>query len=238
VVRKKIRFIGMILVLLFGVVWIGSNGRRAVTAVADDTPVKELELEGYLITAHSANEQGDPSKISKECIRMPECAASGYGISVRQVDGKFQFFKFDENGQKLAGEILVKTTKINGITVIAKGILAGNILKITSLVEKGIQKPVIVELTGWLIDRCCSGTKDPASHTTECLRMESCAATGFGLLEKQKDGSFKFYQFDDKGHNLAVRYLKKVVQKDNVTIIVKGSWDGNILKVATLAEQK
>jgi hypothetical protein len=95
-----------------------------------------------------------------------------------------------------------------------------------------------VELEGWLIDKCCSGTKEPVGHTTECLRMESCAATGFGILEKRKDGSFKFYQFDAKGHNLAVDFLKNFPDKDNVAIIVKGIWDGNILKVSALSRKK
>lgn len=228
----------MIVILLSCAVWIGLNGRLTVAVAADNAPVKEQEFEGYLITEHSANEHDDPSMISKECIQMPECASSGYGISVKQADGKYRFFKFDGNGQERAKEILAKTTKTNGIILIAKGIPEGETLKVAFLQEKGLQTPVTVELTGWLIDKCCSGTKDPVRHTTECLRMESCTATGFGILEKQQDGTVKFYKFDEKGHNLAVNYLKKVTQKDNVAITVKGVWDGSILKVSALMEKK
>jgi hypothetical protein len=226
------------MVLLSCAVWIDLNGRLTVAVAADNTLIKEQEFEGYLITEHSTNDHDDSSKISKECIQMPECSSSGYGISVKQDDGKYRFFKFDGNGQELAKEILAKTAKTNGIIVIAKGILEGEILKVVFLQEKAIQTPRAIELNGWLIDKCCSGTKNPVKHSLECLRMESCAATGFGILEKQRDGSFKFYQFDEKGHNLAVNYLKKVTQKDNIVIFVKGVWDGNILKVSILTEKK
>jgi hypothetical protein len=67
--------------------------------------------------------------------------------------------------------------------------------------------------------------------------MDSCAATGFGILEKQQDGSFKFYKFDEKGHNMAVNYLKKITKKNNITFRVKGIWDGDRLKVSWPAEK-
>ena len=219
-------------VISFSSEWPGS------AVAAEEKMVMEQEFEGYLVTAHSSTENEDPAKISKECILMPECAASGYGISVKQEDGKYRFFKFDANGQKLANEILVKTNQKSGIVLIAKGVLEGEILKVASLTEKIIQTPVAVELNGWLIDKCCSGSKDPVSHTVDCLRMKSCAATGYGILVQQPDGIFKFYKFDVEGHNLAVELLKKVTQKDNLTITVKGIWDGAVLKVFTTVINK
>jgi uncharacterized protein YxeA len=233
-INKKIGFTFMAVMMVAVVILTLTGGWRPARASAE--MVMDQEYEGFLIKAHSSNEQDDPSKITKENIQMPECATSGYGISVKQTNGKYQFFKFDENGQKLAKEILTKTTKASGIVIIIKGTLDGDTLKVTTLTEKIIQPPVIVELTGWLIEKSCSGTDDPAKHTKECCLMKDCAASGYGITVKQPDGSFKFYKFDQKGHNLAAAYLKKTNKKDNLTISVKGFWDGEILKVTSFAE--
>ncbi len=195
------------------------------------------DYEGYLTTAHSANMHDDPEKITKECILMPECAASGYGVSVKQADGTYKFYKFDTKGQELAKDILVKTKRDAGIQIIATGILEEGPLKISALSEKIKEAPVVVELTGWLIDKCCSGTTDPAKHTLKCLQMESCAATGYGILVSQTNSSFKFYKFDPQGHKRAVEYVKKTTKKDNIAITVKGTWNGEILKVSSFDEK-
>jgi hypothetical protein len=233
-IQKKVGFIFMTVLLIAWAAFSISGGWNPTITAA--TMEMDQEYEGFLITAHSSNEHDNPSKITKENILMPECAASGYGISVKQANGKYQFFKFDENGQKLAKEILAKTTKASGIVIIVKGTLDGQTLKVTSLGEKALQAPVILELTGWLIEKSCSGTDDPAKHTKECCLMKDCAASGYGITLKQPDGSFKFYKFDQKGHNLAAVYLKKTNKKDNLTISVKGVWDGDILKVTSFAE--
>jgi hypothetical protein len=155
----------------------------------------------------------------------------------RQAGGKYLFHKFNENGQKLAREILAKTVRTSGIVIIATGSLDGETLQITSLTEKAAQEPVAVELTGWLFDKCCSGNTAPAKHTLECLRMKSCAATGYGILVKQPAGSFTFYKFDDKGHRSAVDYIQKINKKDDIAVVIKGIWDGAVLKVIWFHEK-
>ncbi|HBF38051.1 MAG TPA: hypothetical protein DDW50_12090 [Firmicutes bacterium] len=230
--RKKLYFIMLLSIFTVFGAWIGKQPVLTTEAMAMDQ-----EYEGYLITAHSSGMHENPGKITKECILMPECAASGYGISVKQSDGSYQFYKFDGNGQKLAKDILAKTAKESGILVIAKGTLDGGILKVTSLTEKILQKPVAIVLSGWLIETSCNGTNDPDKHTKECCLMKDCAASGYGIIVKQADGSFTFYKFDAKGHQLAADYLNKTAKKDNLTITVKGIWDGDILKVLSFAEK-
>jgi hypothetical protein len=59
---------------------------------------------------------------------------------------------------------------------------------------KEMPQGLTLELTGWLMDQCCSvKTKDPAKHTRTCNVMESCAASGYGIIVKFTDGSSKFY---------------------------------------------
>jgi hypothetical protein len=229
--RKKFCFALWIVLIAFGG-WLGS-----LYALKAEGMVMPQDYEGYLTTSHSVNMHDDPEKITKECILMPECAASGYGISVKQADGTYKFYKFDAKGQDLAKDILDKTRKAAGIWILASGILNESTLKISALSEKIKEAPVVVELTGWLIDKCCSGTTDPVKHTLKCLQMESCAASGYGILVSQTNGSYKFYKFDPKGHNLAVEYVKKSAKKDNITIKVKGTWDGDILKVSSFTER-
>ncbi len=230
-VVKRTKLYSLIAILLLSSVWGSWSGFQ--WSAGAEALVMAQEYEGYLTTTHSVNMHDDPEKITKECILMPECAASGYGISVKQVDGTYKFYPFDGKGQELAKDILAKTSKTAGIRIVASGRLEGVILKVSTLSEKVIAEPAAVELTGYLIDKCCNGTTDPAKHTLKCLQMDSCAATGYGVLVQQTNGKFKFYKFDPKGHNLAVEYVKKATQKDNITITVKGTWDGDILKVSS-----
>ena len=93
-------------------------------------------------------------------------------------------------------------------------------------------------LEGWLIDKCCSGTTDPAKHMRQCNLMETCAATGYGILVKQADGGFIFYPFDKPGQQLAKDYLRKTTKSDNLLIVVKAKWDGNVLSDIALTEKQ
>ncbi len=93
-----------------------------------------------------------------------------------------------------------------------------------------------ITLEGWLIDKCCSGTPDPVKHTRQCNLMETCAATGYGILVKQTDNSLKFYPFDKTGQQLAKDYLQHTTRSNNLRIAIKAKWDGNVLSEIVLTE--
>ncbi|MDP4182224.1 MAG: hypothetical protein Q8942_14190, partial [Bacillota bacterium] len=94
----------------------------------------------------------------------------------------------------------------------------------------------IIELKGWLIDADCSGVSNPASHTTACLKMPSCLASGLGILVLQPDATYKFYKFDVEGHKLAEKIVFSTIKENNVTIAAEGSYNGEIFTVKTIYE--
>lgn len=196
-----------------------------------------IELMGWLIDQDCFPKAKDPAKHTRACNLMESCAASGYGIAVNQPDGSYKFYKFDKKGDALAADYLKKTTKENNLTIMVQGTWDGAVLQVTSFMECNEPIPVAVDLMGWLIDKhCAEMTKDPATHTRSCNLMENCAASGYGAMVKQADGSYKFYKFDQKGDSLAADYLKKTTKENNLTIMVKGAWDGTILQVTSFME--
>jgi uncharacterized protein YxeA len=95
----------------------------------------QVNLEGYVIDEHCFSMK-DPSTETVKCLKMEKCEASGYGIAVNQQDGKYKFYKFDANGHKLTKEIINKTDKTEKLTIVVKGKLEGETLKISKIQEK------------------------------------------------------------------------------------------------------
>lgn len=93
------------------------------------------------------------------------------------------------------------------------------------------------ELSGWLIDKHCSGkVSDPAAHKVMCAKMESCQMSGFGILVPQNNGEFKFYKFDQNGHNLAKGIVERTKKENNLSIKVTGVIEGELFKVISITE--
>lgn len=204
--------------------------------------VGEKDYKGVLYTSCCVKKA--PDKESKKCLSMPGCAANGYGVKIINADSTYVYYKFDAAGQKLAKEnILDKTVKEANITVTVKGIEGESedgTLKVLSISEyntEEVQKSSEtkeVSLTGTLIDKHCFAFGDPESDTIECLRMESCAASGYGIAVKQADGSYLFYKLDEQGQKSAAEILKNTDKESNIVITVKGLWNGEILKVTSI----
>ena len=89
-----------------------------------------------------------------------------------------------------------------------------------------IAKPKKTKVTGFLIDKTCSGNvakKDnpmeaAAGHTKKCALMEKCVASGLGVFA---DG--KFYELDDAGKTLAKAFLEKSTLDKGVEVTVEGT---------------
>ena len=84
---------------------------------AEDTN-KTLTYQGYLIDEHCiATKKGQEETV--KCLQMRVCEKSGYGIAIATDGEKEKFIKFDENGHKLAKELVDKSSKdkLNNITV-------------------------------------------------------------------------------------------------------------------------
>lgn len=96
---------------------------------------------------------------------------------------------------------------------------------------------------GYLVDKMCgsgyakkdkeTATSKAMKHTTACALEDDCKESGYGVLI---DG--KYHKFDEAGDKLAVEYLQKTKSKDNLFVEVKGSHEGEIVKVKSITEAK
>lgn len=108
------------------------------------------------------------------------------------------------------------------------------LLLITSFTGCGTKE---TSFDGYLIDKHCAEMKDPVTETKMCLTMEKCQASGYGVSVKQDDGKYKFYKFDDKGHDLAKDLLSKTTKEKGIEVVVKGTLEGDSIKVSTISEK-
>ncbi|MBS1810542.1 MAG: hypothetical protein JST84_20420 [Acidobacteria bacterium] len=91
-----------------------------------------------------------------------------------------------------------------------------------------IAKPKKAKVTGFLIDKACSGNvakkENPmeaaGNHTKKCALMEKCVASGLGVFA---DG--KFYELDDNGKAMAKAFLEKSTLDKGVKVTVEGTAD-------------
>ena len=89
-------------------------------------------------------------------------------------------------------------------------------------------KPKKAKVTGFLIDKACSGgvakkdnpTEAAGNHTKKCALMEKCVASGLGVFA---DG--KFYELDENGKTMAKAFLEKSTLEKGVKVTVEGSAD-------------
>ena len=95
-----------------------------------------LSLSGYVMDTHCFLKKPDPGLDSKKCLQMPACAATGYGIAVKQVDNTYKFYIFDgsfapeaSKSQLLAFNLINETDKTDHISINVAGILSGDTAK-------------------------------------------------------------------------------------------------------------
>jgi hypothetical protein len=90
----------------------------SITALAADTTVK-----GYLVDIACGTEEGQRPdfgiKHSKNCLKMPDCAASGYGV----LTGDKKIIFFDKAGNEKATKFIDSLTKSNDIKITVTGTL-------------------------------------------------------------------------------------------------------------------
>ncbi len=94
---------------------------------------------GYL-DGYKGNEKFNltvnPEKNNVMCQTMENCKATGYGIFIKQKNGKYKFYKFDKKGSDMAyNEILAKiTNNMEPAPMIeVKGVMKGDTITVTSI---------------------------------------------------------------------------------------------------------
>jgi hypothetical protein len=100
----------------------------ALGSFAADATVK-----GYLVDMQCAREEGSRPdfgiKHSKECLQMPECVNSGYGILT---DDK-KVIRFDASGNEQAKKFIADLKKTTDIKVTVTGTIAGESMTVSKI---------------------------------------------------------------------------------------------------------
>jgi len=122
-----ISIISMVLILSSGTLF--SKDKEFIGYLCDKACAKagiSADIKANLIT--------NPEKHTVMC--MKDCKDSGFGLMIKQSDGKYKFYKFDENGDKLALSILNKTKKTDNIKLKVNGSMMDEMIMVKSMMEK------------------------------------------------------------------------------------------------------
>jgi TonB-like protein len=95
--------------------------------------------------------------------------------------------------------------------------------------------PAETPVEGYLVDVSCAlrNSSKPgfaAGHSRTCLRMPSCADSGYGVLTDDK----RFIKFDQSGNEQAKKLLADLTQETGIRVDVNGIVDGDHIAVANL----
>lgn len=92
---------------------------------------KPAQITGFLVDNTCVKGTDKEDRLhTTECALMPESQKAGYSIV-----SKDTVFKLDENGNKLAIEVLKSTKKKKALAVTARGTLIDNVLAVDEMVE-------------------------------------------------------------------------------------------------------
>jgi len=107
---------------------------------------KSTEYVGYLsdvmcaskgIAGDGTNLQKSPKKHTVACMKMPDCASSGYGVFIKDKEtGKYIFYKFDKKGNDIANKLLETTKKTDNMKIKVKGTMIKDFIMVESIVEE------------------------------------------------------------------------------------------------------
>lgn len=104
----------------------------SAAGTAEQNAASQVTLDGILLENHHSK-LADPKKHPKDCLFMPDCALSGFGISVLQPAGTYKYYKFDTLGHQLAVVLIDSITKDSDIAIHAVGIVDGDTLRVSRL---------------------------------------------------------------------------------------------------------
>jgi len=104
-----------------------------LTAVALSAFAADTKVQGYLVDIACASEEGQRAnfgvKHSKDCLQMPDCAKSGYGVLT---DDK-KVIKFDAASNEKAKQFIADLKKAKDIKVNVTGTVNGEHMTVSKI---------------------------------------------------------------------------------------------------------
>ena len=89
---------------------------------------------------------------------------------------------------------------------------------------------------GYIIDKDCSEIPGPEEDTIDCLLMDDCRKSGYGLAVKSNEG-YRWYAFDAQGQELVYKILRNTEKYRKISVAVSGILENDIIKVSTMVEK-
>jgi hypothetical protein len=100
----------------------------AISALAADTQIK-----GYLVDLDCGRAEGQNpdfgAKHTKDCLRMPDCANSGYGV----LTADKKIIRFDKPGNDEAKKFIANINKSDDIKVTVTGSVNGDQMTVSKI---------------------------------------------------------------------------------------------------------
>ena len=108
----------------------------------------------------------------------------------------------------------------------------------TAATDPQTGEPVVQEFWGYVIDICCFEIPGPEEDTWDCLLMDSCRDSGYGLAipDSNAPNGYIWYAFDEKGQQLAFDAILGSNKWTKISLKVTGTLENNIIHVKTLKE--
>ncbi|HMC32341.1 MAG TPA: hypothetical protein VKL99_16015 [Candidatus Angelobacter sp.] len=91
---------------------------------------------------------------------------------------------------------------------------------------------------GYLVDLSCAreeGQKPGfgAKHSKDCLEMEDCAKSGYGILTDDK----KIIMFDQASNQQAKKFIADLKKPKDIKVNVTGTLNGNTISISKIELQ-
>ncbi|MCH3963694.1 MAG: cell wall-binding repeat-containing protein [Clostridium sp.] len=215
-------------------------------------------LDGSTRTNPGPDADGELFKVIKVKSLTADSGSSGTenpqlsGIAVSSPADKLEYEvgeELDITGLKVKGTYEDGSTKDETITEAnitgfdSSKAVEGQVLTITvdgkttsykvSIKDKVPQEQTF---TGYIIDQhCFNSDSNPGNDTKSCLKMKSCAASGYGIGVPQNDGTYKFHYFDGEfapnatGTQVkAYELIDKSSKNSHISITVTGELNGDV----------
>ena len=98
------------------------------------------------------------------------------------------------------------------------------------------QAPKTSVFRGIVIDKCCLDDPGPEEDTWDCLLMDSCRDSGYGLAIPNGSGGYDWIPFDAKGQDMAFQCIYKSSRYTKITLEVTGILENGIIQVHSMKE--
>ncbi len=187
-----------------------------------------IKTEGILLDS-TTFKAGNLRQATVKNLETAAETATDLGIAIKK-GSRYEFYLLDAPSQKVAAQIVKDSTAQRNIVVSVVGKLSKGLLTVSSLTEKDLTETV----EGILIDKENFLKGKSEAVTIDDFQKQSGPTVKYGIALKQKNGSFRYLQFDDNGQSQVPEILKSYPSGEPVKVTAVGFTEGESYNVVSL----